>query len=182
MVANERKLDEYYQATSQRLYNYPQYLAMLNTAVINRDTALAKIGEVNHPISRYSERTAASSDGLTGPESYTDTQETISLDLWRAEKTINQLNNLVQPVSGALSTLTPEEVLVISLRFWGVKSPLNLGAFDASGMKGIKWEEFEGHGFSRRTAIRICAQGKWKIRNVIFPCRQDEGTGIIAVD
>ena len=177
-----RKLDEYYQATAQRLYNYPQYLAMLNTAIINRDTALGKIGEVNSTISRYSERTAASTDSLTGPESYADKQETLRLDLWRAEKTINQLKNLVQPMAEALSTLEPEEAEVIALRFWGLKSPANLGAFDYCGLKGKKWDDLEEYGYSRTTAIRICGIAKWKVRNIIFPCRQDEGTGIIAVE
>jgi hypothetical protein len=177
-----RKLDEYYQATAQRLYYYPQYLAMLNTAIINRDTALGKIGEVRSAISQYSERTAACTDSLTGPESYAATQEILRLDLWRAEKTINQLKNLVQPMAEALSTLTPDEAAVIALRFWGLKSPANLGALDYSGLKGKKWDELEEHGYSRTTAIRLCTVAKWKIRSMIFPCRQDEGTGVIAVE
>ena len=178
----DRKLDEYYQATAQRIYNYPVYLSMLNTAIINRDTALSKIGEVSLAISRYSEKTASCTDGLTGPESYAAKQETLRLDLWRAEKTINQLRDIVQPMAEALSRLSPDEATVIALRFWGLKHPANLVAFDYSGLGGKKWDEMEDYGYSRATAIRICTVAKWKIRRMIFPCRQDEGTGIIAVD
>ena len=182
-MARERfLLDEYFAATEQRLRKYPQYLAMLNTAIIKRDTAQAKLGEVSKPISQYGEKTASCTDSLTSPEEYAEAQEQARRDLWRAEKTIVQLRNLVQPISEAFSTLEPEETKVISLRYWGLVSPINIPAFDYSGLKGKKWEEFEDHGFSRRTAIRIGKIAQWKIRHVIFPCRQDEGTGVIAVD
>ena len=71
---------------------------------------------------------------------------------------------------------------VISLRFWGLASPANIGAFDYAGIRGIKWEEFDGHGISRRSAIRICAKAQWKVRDVIFPCRRDEGSGVIIAE
>jgi hypothetical protein len=176
------KLDEYYQATAQRLYNYPRYLSMLNTAIINRDTALGKLGNVNHPISQYSERTAAASESMTGPENYAYAQELARVDIRKAERTILQLQNLIDPISSALSTLPKEETKVISLRFWGLESPSFIKVFDSDGIKGKKWDEFDQYGFSRITAIRICNRAQWSIRNIIFPCRQDEGTGIIAVE
>lgn len=181
-MTDKMKVDEYYQLTVIRLKNYPQYVAMLNTAIINRDTAQAKLGEVSSPISRYTEKTASGTDGLTGPESYAERQQILQHDIWLADKTITKLKNIVQPLSWALSTLTPEESKVISLRFWGLASPANIGAFDYAGIRGIKWEEFDGHGISRMTAIRLCAKAQWKIRDIIFPCRRDEGIGVIIAE
>lgn len=176
------KVDEYYPATTQRLYRYPQYLAMLNTAIINRDTALAKIGDVNRPISRYQERTAPTSDGLTGPENYVAAQDRAKVDYWRACKTIEQLQNIIQPIAESLSVLDEDETKIVCLRFWGIEAPSYLKLFDSDGLKGKKWEEMECYGYSRRNAIRICTRAQWNIRNMIFPCRQDEGTGIIAIE
>ena len=175
-------IDEYYQATSQRLYNYPQYLVMLSNAIIYRNTVQAKVGEVNHPISQYSERTAASTDSLTGPENYTDAQDQNQRDLWKANKAINQLQNIVQPMGDALSVLSQDEARVISLRFWGLDNPKILKIFDSDGLQGKTWDEMEEFGYSRSTAQRTCNKARRQIRDAIFPCRQDEGTGIIVVE
>ena len=168
-------IDEYFQATSQRLYNYPQYKAMLKSAIAYQNKTVERLAATPGATYQYGERVAAS----TGEKSGTEIREQYDRDLWKANRTIDQLQGIVHPIEYALQVLDLDELLVVCLRFWGVTHPV---LFD-QGTRGIQWDEFEGHGYSRRTAIRICNQAKWKIRAILFPCRVDEHhIGIIHVE
>lgn len=168
-------IDEYYQATAQRLYNYPQYKAMLKSAIDYQHKAVERLAASPGAITTYGERMAAGTGDKAGPERVAQ----FDRDLWKANRTIEHLQSIVHPVEYALQVLSPDELLVVCLRFWGVTHPVLF----AQGTKGAKWEDFESRGFSRMTAIRICNAARWKMREIIFPCRRDEyQTGVIPVE
>ena len=168
-------IDEYFQATAQRLYNYPQYKAMLKSAIDYQNKTVERLAASPGTTCQYGERVAAT----TGAKDGTEAREQYERDLWKANRTVEHLQGIVHPVEYALAILNQEELLIVCLRFWGVTHPVIL----TQGNRGIRWEDFEGHGYSRMTAIRICNQAKRKIREIIFPCRVDEHhTGIIHVE
>ena len=195
-----RKLDEYYQATAQRLKNYPELRARFAAAVLEQNDLLCQLDQdPAAAIVQYKEKTSRASETLTQPEAYQEQMDRCRKDLYRMNRVIDQLEKLLHKMDYAIATLSREEFEVLSLRFWGKetrfapcpsrKQNRDEVLRDGCGRllvgehpQGLKWEELEAYGYGRTTAIRICARAQWKVRNIIFPCRQDEGTGIIAVE
>lgn len=195
-----RKLDEYYQATAQRLKNYPELRARFAAAVLEQNDLLCQLEQdPAAAIVQYKEKTSRASETLTQPEAYHDQMDQCRKDLYRVNRVIDQLEQILHKMDYAIATLSREEFEVLSLRFWGQetrfapcpsrKQNRDEVLRDGCGRllvgehpQGLKWKEFEEYGYSESNARKICAKAQWKIRGIIFPCRQDEGTGVIAVE
>lgn len=178
-----RKLDEYYQFTAMRLKNYPYLKARLQAAInYRRDLIERTMEKPCAPIPGYGERTSRTSEMLTQPEAYSENALRCQNDLWKANRAIVQMERLLQQIEGALCSLEHEELRVICLRYWGVKIYKDAQGGEEGRNKGLRWVDFERYGWSERNAQYICCRAQWKIRNVLFPCRQDDGTGIVAVE
>lgn len=195
-----RKLDEYYQATAQRLKNYPELRARFAAAVLEQNDLICQLDqEPCAAIVQYKEKTSRASETMTQPEAYQEQIDRCHKDLYRVNRVIDQLEKILQKMDYAIATLNRDELEVLSLRFWGKetvfapcpprKQNREEVLRDGCGRllvgehpQGLKWKELEEYGYSESNARKICARAQWKIRGIIFPCRQDEGTGIIAVE
>lgn len=196
----KRKLDEYYQATIARLKNYPELKARYAAALLDRSDIFAKIEQdPAAAIVQYKEKTSRASETSTQPEAYHDQQVRYKNDLYRINRVIDQLEGMLHKLDYAIATLSREEFEVLSLRFWGRETRFSPCPprqqtrdeviRDGCGRllvgehpQGLQWKEFIDYGYSDSNARKICVKAQWKIREIIFPCRQDEGTGIIAVE
>ncbi len=195
-----RKLDQYYPATAQMLRDYSELRAKYASAILEQNDLFFQLDQdPAAAIVQYKEKTSRASETMTQPEAYHEQIDRCQKDLYRVNRVLDQLEQILHKMDYALATLTKEEFEVLSLRFWGKetcfspcpprKQNRDEVIRDGCGRlligehpRGLKWEEFEEYGYGRTTAIRICARAQWKVRNIIFPCRQDEGTGIILVE
>jgi len=166
MQRGSKKLvrDEYYYGTVNRLNNIRDYQAGLASLMAERSDIEMRLDATKVSISKYAEKTASSSDGLTQPEAAAEQTLMLEKDLSEINREIDKLQTIVTCLELAMAAITTDERELIKLRC----------------EERMGWNDIAANSrYSEPQVRRHFAFAVWRIRNIIFAHRTEENARYI---